>query len=98
MVRGNNMNNKKIREIFAHFGLECTPQQIAEMTEFECLRENFLQIKPDIEELKNEVSSGQITFDDFVKELGDRYNTTCTKNQCRGLLLLYGFFMMENKH
>jgi hypothetical protein len=82
----------KIRNVFAQYGWEYTPNQVEQIKELESLKQEFLKIKPVVQELKEKMDRKEIDFKEFVIELGNRFDSNCSEDQAKHLILLNSFF------
>jgi hypothetical protein len=84
---------KDIRNIFANFGFEHTPNQIKEDfgKELNSLKEQFEKIKPIIDEIMKSNSDIE-NIEEFAEKLGQKFGKKCTLDQCKHLLLMNSFF------
>jgi Ca2+-binding EF-hand superfamily protein len=82
----------KIRNIFAQYGWEYTPSQVEKIKELESLKEQFLSIKPIVQKLKEKLDRKEIDFEEFVIELGNKFGSKCSEEQCKQLIILNSCF------
>jgi Ca2+-binding EF-hand superfamily protein len=90
-----NLNKQEIsniRNVFAQLGWEYTPDQVEQIKELKSLKEEFLKVKPVVQELKERMDNKEIDFEEFVISLGKRFNGNCSEDQAKHLLLLNCFF------
>lgn len=77
---------KKIRNIFAQFGWEYTPEQMLNFKDLELVKKEFLKIKFLIDPLFIKLSNKEITLEEIAKTLN------CPLKNARHLQILNSVF------
>jgi len=77
---------KKIRNVFAQFGWEYTPDQMLNFKELESIKKEFVKIKFLIDPLFIKLSNKEITLEEIAKTLN------CPLENAKHLLILNSIF------